>query len=541
MLLLPLLLLWRRSLGSATAGQSHLERNGGDSLAGGGSGLPAVEVNLLDILASHNTDLGNFSHGYDDANCSILEVGQYATLSIPSVEAFGENFADELSLLLMLRYSLKENTSLLTIIGLRSNILFQIRITPHTLVFVARRGHHYEFPVSSLADGHWHRVALSISLKRLALYVDCYLLESVGWSGYFGMGVATEGLVVIGGLIEPFEVPFEGALRQLSFWMGDAGVAERSCQASYSTCGSLLDKEVHHGSSHFQEKFPQAWTQGSELAGSDVALKSPMAEQKDLQKNPSTFPSRSPTASDMASKRPKEDGEEEGILTFREEPPSATYKKMTRSRMLGSEKKGNTDGSIASSNSWPSFELQDLHAIGDNGIPFQSPSKESQLGIKKVGITRALDKNTKGKSKGDIGSWEQFSTTIIDLDSPLTPLKIPEDGNELPENKPRVFLPNSSVKGAIFVDKGVVLHPSRVSAAPSGATKSLKTPSSIVKGHAHRQRILTLLKGVSTQNFGPTHSWQLIEQQKILLKPGPRGLPGLPGLPVSSRCRLGSM
>ncbi|XP_032994104.1 collagen alpha-2(XI) chain-like [Lacerta agilis] len=170
-------------------------------------------------------------------------------------------FADELSLLLMLRYSLQENTSLLTIIGLHSNILFQIRITPHTLVFVARKGHHYEFPVSSLADGHWHRVALSISLNRLALYVDCCLLESVGWSGYFGMGVATEGLVVIGGLIEPFEVPFEGALGQLSFWMGDARVADRSCQASYISCGSLLDKRAHHGRSHFWKKFPQAWTQ----------------------------------------------------------------------------------------------------------------------------------------------------------------------------------------------------------------------------------------------------------------------------------------
>ncbi|XP_032994103.1 uncharacterized protein LOC117040433 [Lacerta agilis] len=256
-----------------------------------------------------------------------------------------------------------------------------------------------------------------------------------------------------------------------------------------------------------------------------------MVEQRDLQKNPSTFPSRSPTASGMASKRPKEDGEQEGILTSREEPPSTTYKKMTRSRMLGSEKKGNTDGSIANSNSWPSFKLQDLHVISDNGIPFQSPSKESQLGIKKVDITRALDKNTKGKPKGDIGSWEQIPTTTIDLDSPLTLLKIPEDGNELPENKPRVFLPSSSVKGAIFVDRGVVLHPSRVSAAPGGVTKSLKTPSGIVKGHVHRQRTLTLLKGVSTQNFGPTHSLQLIEQQKILLRPGPRGLPGPPGLP----------
>ncbi|RLW00333.1 hypothetical protein DV515_00008911, partial [Chloebia gouldiae] len=117
-------------------------------------------------------------------------------------------FADELSVLLKLRYSLKEDTSLVTILSHRSHVLFQIRINPYALVFVTTRRRHYEFPVSFLGDGRWHQVALSISLERLELHVDCRLVDRVSWSNYFGMGVNTEGLIIIGGLIESFEIPF---------------------------------------------------------------------------------------------------------------------------------------------------------------------------------------------------------------------------------------------------------------------------------------------------------------------------------------------
>lgn len=65
------------------------------------------------------------------------------------------------------------------------------------------------FPVSFLGDGHWHQVALSISLERLELHVDCRLLDRVSWANYFGMGVNTEGLIIIGGLIESSEIPFK--------------------------------------------------------------------------------------------------------------------------------------------------------------------------------------------------------------------------------------------------------------------------------------------------------------------------------------------
>lgn len=64
------------------------------------------------------------------------------------------------------------------------------------------------FPVSSLSDGKWHHVAVSVSAKRLALYVDCSLLESVDWV-YQGMGISTDGLLMVGGIVQRFDTPFE--------------------------------------------------------------------------------------------------------------------------------------------------------------------------------------------------------------------------------------------------------------------------------------------------------------------------------------------
>lgn len=50
----------------------------------------ADEVNLLDKITLHAQDLSNVSFGYDHSKCRILEIGQYATLNIPTREAFGD-------------------------------------------------------------------------------------------------------------------------------------------------------------------------------------------------------------------------------------------------------------------------------------------------------------------------------------------------------------------------------------------------------------------------------------------------------------------
>lgn len=60
-----------------------------------------------------------------------------------------------------------------------------------------------------LSDGNWHRVAVSVSARRLVLYVDCALVESIDWAYKEGLEVTTDGLIMVGGIVEGFEIPFE--------------------------------------------------------------------------------------------------------------------------------------------------------------------------------------------------------------------------------------------------------------------------------------------------------------------------------------------
>ena len=62
--------------------------------------------------------------------------------------------------------------------------------------------------MGDLHDGQWHRVSVGVSLSGLELHVDCSLVERVHWP-YRGQGISTEGLVILGGILESFETPFE--------------------------------------------------------------------------------------------------------------------------------------------------------------------------------------------------------------------------------------------------------------------------------------------------------------------------------------------
>lgn len=70
-----------------------------------------------------------------------------------------------------------------------------------------------------LSDGGWHRIAVSVSSGRLALYVDCSMVESVDWAYKDGLGISTDGLVMVGGIIEGFETPFEVSMQTASCFM----------------------------------------------------------------------------------------------------------------------------------------------------------------------------------------------------------------------------------------------------------------------------------------------------------------------------------
>nr|XP_023647397.1 collagen alpha-1(V) chain-like [Paramormyrops kingsleyae] len=91
------------------------------------------------------------------------------------------------------------------------------------------------FPVRVLSDGGWHRVSVAVSAGSLALYVDCVLVEDVKW-GYPGMDISTDSLLVVGGIIEDSEIPFEGDLRQVTFLMGDPDAARDHCTLHLPVC-----------------------------------------------------------------------------------------------------------------------------------------------------------------------------------------------------------------------------------------------------------------------------------------------------------------
>ncbi|KAI7795610.1 putative collagen alpha-1I chain-like [Triplophysa rosa] len=194
-----------------------------------GSGMILTEqIDLVDHLwqvANHsNASVTQEGHGFP-----VLHVGLYSILSIPLRQVFGNRFASEFSLMLHLRSSQSEDRSVLTFLCPVGHILLQVRISAYTLTFISTQQRHYEFPVGVLSDGDWHRVALSVSSGRLALYVDCSMVESVDWAYEDGLGISTDGLVMVGGIIEGFETPFEGDLMQVTFLMGDPDAARDQC------------------------------------------------------------------------------------------------------------------------------------------------------------------------------------------------------------------------------------------------------------------------------------------------------------------------
>lgn len=87
------------------------------------------------------------------------------------------------------------------------------------------------FPVRVLSDGRWHRVAMAVSAGSLALYVDCVLVEDVKW-GYPGMDISTDSLLVVGGIIEDSEIPFEVGAVHLTF----THCADRTSKQPLSKC-----------------------------------------------------------------------------------------------------------------------------------------------------------------------------------------------------------------------------------------------------------------------------------------------------------------
>ncbi|XP_064164931.1 collagen alpha-1(V) chain-like [Anguilla rostrata] len=203
--------------------------------------LLTEEVDLLEQLFWQVGNSSNSSITLEGQKCPVLQVGQYSTLSLPLRQVFGARFADEFSLLLQLRSTQEEERSLLTLLSPHSHILLQIRLNPYTFTLVTTQQRHYEFPVGALSDGRWHQVSVGVSARSLDLHVDCVLTESVNWTSP-GMDIATDGLLMVGGIVEDFETPFEGGLRQLTFLMGDPEAARDHCTRHVPACGGVPPK-----------------------------------------------------------------------------------------------------------------------------------------------------------------------------------------------------------------------------------------------------------------------------------------------------------
>ncbi|TKS84164.1 Collagen alpha-1(V) chain [Collichthys lucidus] len=230
-----------------TAGSASPDYGCGRSARPGGSGereefdLDWNEVDILQELSLQLSNSSNASMTLDDSRCPVLQVGQYSTMALPLQPLLTDGFADEFSLLVQLRSPQRDERSVFTMLSPDSHVMLQLRISAYAVIFIGTQQRHYEFPVSGLSDGKWHHVAVSVSAKRLALYVDCSLLESVDWV-YHGMGISADGLLMVGGIIEAFETPFEGHLRQLTFLMGDLDAAQQHCSHHPPHCGDAAPK-----------------------------------------------------------------------------------------------------------------------------------------------------------------------------------------------------------------------------------------------------------------------------------------------------------
>nr|XP_046242088.1 collagen alpha-1(XI) chain-like [Scatophagus argus] len=193
------------------------------------------KVDLLRRFFQIIINTTDVSLSVDSLSCPTLQIGLYGSLMMATQQAFGQRFSDEFSLLIELHSSQKEDSSVVTLLNAQHHIHLQLRLGPHSLTFISTQHREYEFPVESLCDGQWHQVSLGVSPLWLEVYVDCLLVERVNWA-YPWQGISNDGLLMIGGSLEGFETPFEGAVRQLTFVMGDPDAARDHCTLHRPSC-----------------------------------------------------------------------------------------------------------------------------------------------------------------------------------------------------------------------------------------------------------------------------------------------------------------
>ncbi|KAG7456372.1 hypothetical protein JOB18_023506, partial [Solea senegalensis] len=204
--------------------------------------VTVLREDTWDFLRSEDVDLlhhfsqrVNVSVSMDGLRCPTLHVGRYGSVTVSTEQVFGQRFSEEFSLLMELRSSQMEESSVVSLLNSQHHVHLQLRLGLFSLTFISTQHREYEFTVGSLRDGRWHRVSLSVSPLWLEVYVDCSLVERVNWA-YPWQRIATDGVLMVGGSLEGYETPFEGAVRQMTFVMGDPDAARDQCTLRQPTC-----------------------------------------------------------------------------------------------------------------------------------------------------------------------------------------------------------------------------------------------------------------------------------------------------------------
>ncbi|KAF5901014.1 collagen alpha-1(I) chain-like isoform X1, partial [Clarias magur] len=198
------------------------------------------KVDLLRLVSSLVSQSNNVSLFKDSEGCPVLNIGLYSTLTLPTRQAFGQSFTDEFSILLQLRSSQGVDRSILTILDFYNEVTLQIRLKPSGFTFITAIQQDYEFLVAGLSDSQWHWVSVGASLGYLEIYVNCALVEKVRWTFPY-LGVPTDGLLMVGGILQGYETPFEGEIRQMMVIMGDGRAAKNHCRRHQPVCGAPVD------------------------------------------------------------------------------------------------------------------------------------------------------------------------------------------------------------------------------------------------------------------------------------------------------------
>nr|XP_019957925.1 PREDICTED: uncharacterized protein LOC109639085 isoform X3 [Paralichthys olivaceus] len=103
------------------------------------------KVDLLQHFSQMVNSATNVSLSMDSQRCPTLHIGLYGNLMMATQQAFGPRFSDEFSLLMELRSSQMEKSSVVTLLNSQHHVHLQLRLGPSSLTFISTQRREYEY------------------------------------------------------------------------------------------------------------------------------------------------------------------------------------------------------------------------------------------------------------------------------------------------------------------------------------------------------------------------------------------------------------